>query len=241
MAVDYRQDRKKWGFRKTYRGEVIARRYFWDTKAAAEEAYQEFLRTEFRTLKKIPRNCLVNLVNDYLMHTAGRRSKWRVQGLSYTFSRIIVPYFGATTLITAIDTPWVERFILDQKRRPTRGEETRTVKTSTVWHYFVDLRALFNYALRHPRGQLVVANPCAGVDRDLLKGRKIVNPPLAPAMIETAATVLPFNDRIYFDHVRFTGARKDEANRTRWTDLILNDPDDAWYSVPASKTDESLS
>lgn len=231
MAVDYRKDRKKWGFRKTYRGEVIVRRYFWDTKEAVQEAYEEFLRTEFRTLKKIPKNCLVNLVNDYLMHTTQRRSKWRVQGLSYTFSKIIVPYFGATTLITAIDRSWVEQFILDQKRRP--------IKVSTVWHYFTDLKALFNYALQHPRGQLVAKNPCAGVDRNLFKGRKVVKPPFDPAMIEKAAKILSFNDRIYFDHIRFTGARKDEANRTTWTDLILDDPDNAWWNVSGSKTEES--
>lgn len=231
MAIDYRKDRRKWGFRKTYQGEVIVRRYFWDTKEEAQDAYDEFLRAEFRTLKKIPKNCLVNLVNDYLMHAAQRRSKWRVQGLSYTFSNIIVPYFGATTLITAIGRPWVEQFILDQKRR--------TIKVSTVWHYFVDLKALFNYAFNHPRGQLMAKNPCDGVDKDLFKGRKVVKPPLDPVLIEKASRVLPFNELIYFDHVRFTGARKDEANRTRWTDLTLDDADNAWYNVPGSKTEES--
>ena len=40
----------------------------------------------------------------------------------------------------------------------------------------------------------------------------------------------------YFDFLRFTGLRKDEANRVRWEDLNF---EGGVFSLPATKTDEA--
>ncbi len=285
MAVDYRSDRDKWGFQKFYRGRRW-KRYQWDTEAEAQKAYDLFLRTEFEAAKRIPQNCLVNVVNDYLIASQETKSRWRVSGLSYTFMSIVVPHFGPTTPIAEIDTSAMERFFREAKRPraitmldvqavnetdhsliichgreklriakdeilpesevKAKGDKgalrylRQPVKPATLWHYFIDLRALFNYALKCPGGPLVESNPCDSVNRDFFKGRKVVKPPLNPDDVDRAAETLPFHDRIYFDHLRFTGARKDEGNRTEWKHLFLDKLDDALCILPGTKTEESL-
>lgn len=43
-------------------------------------------------------------------------------------------------------------------------------------------------------------------------------------------------ERVYFDFLRFTGLRKDEANRVQWDDIDFNR---GWLHVPGTKTEES--
>ena len=43
-------------------------------------------------------------------------------------------------------------------------------------------------------------------------------------------------DRAYFDFLRFTGLRKDEANRLRWDDINF---DDGSFHCRGTKTDDA--
>jgi len=211
---------------------MLVQRYLWETKEEAKSAYNKFLKEEFEPLKKIPKNCLVNVVNDFIVYSAEQgRSKWRIQGLSYSFDAIIVPYFGATTPLTDIDHEWINKFVLKQK--------ARGVKNSTIWHYVTDLKALFNYAIKH-KPPLALVNPVSSADLRPIKNRKFIKPPLDPRDVERAAEVLSPSDRIYYDHLCFTGCRKDEGNRTEWQHLMLDDIANAFAVIPGTKTDDSL-
>jgi len=56
------------------------------------------------------------------------------------------------------------------------------------------------------------------------------------ANVERAAAVLDPASRAYFDFLRFTGLRKDEANRLRWDDINF---DTGFLHCRGTKTDES--
>src|SRR5262249_40483492 len=57
------------------------------------------------------------------------------------------------------------------------------------------------------------------------------------AMVERAAQVLTDpQERAYFDFLRFTGLRKDEANRVRWEDINF---ERGVFHVRGTKTAES--
>jgi len=47
MAVEYRKDRKKWGYRVYLAGRCF-KKYAWDTKREAREAEREFLARVYR-------------------------------------------------------------------------------------------------------------------------------------------------------------------------------------------------
>lgn len=227
MGVEYRKQRRKWGFRKYCRGRSYAQ-FRWETKAEADAAYRKFVYEELEPLQNVGKNALVTVVNDFLVYSMQQgRSKWRVQGLRYSFNAIIVPWFGATTALSAIGVADVNRFICEQVKR---------VKPSTVWHYSVDLSTLFNYALAH-EPPLALENPVKRADKRPFRNRKFIKPELDPADVERAAAALQIADRIYFDHLRYTGCRKDEGNRTEWKHLNL---DQATVIIPGTKTDESL-
>lgn len=200
MGVVYRKDRGTWGYRKSYHGKLY-RESQWPTKAEAERAYAKFL-VELKNEKKIPENAFITLVNEYLIHSKKRgRSDSRVKALRWNFDRFIVPFFKPYTLAAEIAPEDIEAFITKQKQR---------VSANTVWHYIVDIRALFNWAIKQ---QLLTRNPVAGANLDALKDRFKAKLPLDPALVERAAECLVGVERVYFDFVRFTGARKDEANR----------------------------
>ena len=75
-------------------------------------------------------------------------------------------------------------------------------------------------------------NPVTAADLRPIKNRKFIKPPLDPRDVERGAVVLKLSDRIYYDHLRFTGCRKDEGNRTEWKHLMLDDVANAFAVIP---------
>jgi len=224
MAVEYRKQRKKWGFR-VYRAGHRYAKYAWDTKTEARQAEREFL-VELKTQTRIPKNTLTQVVSAYLVESARKgRSEWRLDGLHWTFGKWILPHFGENRVVTTIRPKDIEEFILTHKQRG--------VSNKTIWNYVTDIRALFNWALKEG---LARENPVHKADLDPIRNRRAKKPPLNLENVERAASVLNGAERVYFDFLRFTGLRKDEANRTRWEDVDL---DRAWLHVPGTKTEES--
>ncbi len=224
MAVEYRKNRKKWGFR-VYRAGHNYKRYAWDTKTEAREAEREFL-VELKNRPPIPKNTLCQVVSAYLIESARKgRSQWRLDALRWSFNRFILPFFGENTVAKSINHKDVTEFILQQKQR--------RVSNKTIWNYVTDLRAMFNWALKE---ELVRENPVNRADLDPIRNRKTRKPPLNLEAVELAASVLEGYDRVYFDFMRYTGLRMDEANRVTWDDVDLVN---GWIHVPGTKTEAS--
>jgi integrase len=127
--------------------------------------------------------------------------------------------------VTAVKPDDVESFILAQKRRG--------VANKTVWNLVVDVRALFNWAIKH---NLMRANPVSQADLSVIKNRRPKKSALDLADIDYVASVLDGYDRAYFNFMRYTGLRMDEANRARWEDV---DFDGCWIEVRGTKTEGS--
>src|SRR4030095_4496958 len=224
MPVEYRKDTKKWGFR-VYRAGKRYKRYAWSTRAEAKAAERAFL-VELETKPQIPRNVLVTVVSQYLVESAMRgRSKWRLDGLRWNFQKWTLPFFGESTLVTAIKPKDIEAFIFAQKKRG--------VSNKTIWNLKADIAAMFNWALK--RG-LVASNPVAGADLDSIRNRKSRKPALVLEDFERAASVLKGYDLVYFDFGRYTSLRMDEGNRARWKDI---DWANGRIAVRGTKTEES--
>ena len=243
---------KKWGYDVVRGGERHAR-FSWSRREEAAKALRKLL-ADLDNKPKIPRNALLTVINQFLIESAqAGRSSHRLIGMRYVFERVIIPYFGAARDFTTIATDDVSQFILDMKAKPIvvhgaiddkgkrkpLSERPRT--NSTIWHYVTDLRALYNWACRRsPEKRLAELNPVDFANLDPIKRRKHIKPPLDPAVIDDAAEVLPLKDRVYYDFVRYTGSRKDEANRVEWgKHLCLDDRDNALYLVPGTKTEEA--
>ena len=92
---------------------------------------------------------------------------------------------------------------------------------------------MFNWAVKEG---LARENPVHKADLDPIRNRRSKKPPLDLDNIERAADVLCGAERVYFDFLRYTGLRKDEANRTRWDDIDFNR---GWLHVAGTKTEES--
>ncbi|MCH7565549.1 MAG: hypothetical protein IH968_17185, partial [Gemmatimonadetes bacterium] len=171
---------------------------------------------------------------EYIDDSAFReRSAWRIKALRWNFTKWVLPYFGELTRITDISPDDIEKFIHAQK--------ARGVKNSTIWHYITDLRAMFNWAIKKTRrgaGYGITTNPVNDADLSMIRNRKVVKMPLDPKMVDRAAEALGGQDRIYFDCLRWTGLRKDEANRLQWKDLDL-ERDPGLMMVPGTKTEDS--
>src|SRR5258706_3728996 len=146
MAIENRRDRKRWGSR-VYRAGSTYKKYAWHTKAEARQAEAEFL-TELKTNPPPPNNSMTALCSAYLIDSAPKRSKWRVDSLRWNFAKWVLPHFGENTLAAAVKSDDVESFILAQKRRG--------IANKTVWNLVVDVRALFNWAIKH---RLLCENP----------------------------------------------------------------------------------
>ena len=229
MAVEYRKDRRKWGYRFCRAGHTY-KKYDWDTKTAAREAEREF-SVELKKRPPIPKNTLCQVVSAYLIESARKdRSQWRLDGLRWNFNRFALPHFGESRIITTIKTKDVDEFILTQRQRRVRGNR---ISNKTVWNIVTDLRAMFNWALREG---LVRENPVNKADLDLIRNRRSKKPPLNLEGVDLAASVLEGYDRVYFDFMRYTGLRMDEANRVTWEDLDLVN---GWLHVPGTKTEAS--
>jgi integrase len=250
-GVTYRKSRGKYGYDIVRGGQRYAL-FNWDTAEDAGKALRKLL-VSLDERPRVPRNALVKVVNQYLLESKRNGvSSWRLEGLRLTFDSVIVPYFGATRSFTSITDADVSRFILDQKERnivrrlrTKKGIKEvptdRKLKNATIWHYITDLRALYNWAIEKPAGErLADINPVDLADLQPIRRRKFIKPPFDPQRIAKAATVLPLRHRVYYNFCRFTGSRKDEANRVEWDEhLFLEDRENAWYLVPGTKTKES--
>ena len=127
--------------------------------------------------------------------------------------------------MSAVKPDDVETFILAQKRRG--------VSNKTVWNLVVDIRALFNWAIKH---NLVRENPVNKADLSAIKNRRPKKSALNLNDIDFVASVLEGYDRVYFNFMRYTGLRMDEANRARWDDI---DFVGGWIEVRGTKTEGS--
>jgi integrase len=223
MAIEYRRDRKRWGYRVCQAGNTY-KKYAWHTKAEAKQAEAEFL-TELKNNPPPPKNSLEAVCAAYLIDSAPKRSEWRLKSLRSNLKSIILPFFGADTLVTAVSGKDVERFMLHQKKRG--------VVNKTVWNYKVDISALYNWAIKNG---LATKNPVRDADLSLIQNRKPKKSALELDDIEFAASVLDGYDRAYFNFMRWTGLRKDEANRARWEDIDFNG---GWIEVRGTKTEGS--
>jgi len=240
ISVQHRKGRNRWGFAGYHQGRRYSK-FAWATKEEAETAYHKFM-VEVDTFPMGPpvsasaNNCLSTISADYIEDSAFReRSKWRTDTLGWNFNKWVLPYFGELTRITDISPDDIEKFIHAQK--------ARGVKNSTIWHYVTDLRAMFNWAIKKTRrgtGYGITVNPVNDADLSAIKHRKVVKMPLDPKMVERAAEALGGQDRIYYDCLRWTGLRKDEANRLQWKDLDL-ERDPGLMMVPGTKTEDSAS
>lgn len=250
-GVIYRKSRGKYGYDIVRSGQRYAR-FDWDTSEEAAKALRKLLVT-LDERPRIPRNALVKVVNQYLLESKRSGvSSWRLEGLRLSFDSVIVPYFGATRSFTSITDSDVSQFILNQKERnivrrlrTNKGIKEvpteRKLKNATIWHYITDLRALYNWAIQKPAAErLADINPLDLADLKPIRRRKFIKPPFDPQRIAEAATVLPLRHRVYYNFCRFTGSRKDEANRVEWDQhLFLEDRENAWYLVPGTKTEEA--
>jgi hypothetical protein len=100
MPPDYREDRKKWGYR-VCRAGITYKKFVWDTKAEAIQAEAEFL-TELKNNPPPPKNNLTALCSAYLIDSAPKRSQWRLDALRWNFAKWVLPHFGEETLGSAV-------------------------------------------------------------------------------------------------------------------------------------------
>jgi integrase len=232
-GIEYREDRQRWGYRVCLQG-VTYKRYVWATPAEAREALNN-LKDEIRNKPRepdLPPTALITVVSAYLIDSAEKgRSQWRIDGMRWNFDKVIIPFLGAATPIASITTEQVQKMVIQRKR---------TVKPKTIWHDVTNLRALFNWACE-PKGKdkkkLVSENPVDGLDTSIIGSTKSKKAPLNLAMVDqAAAAIVNPGDRAYFDFLRFTGLRKDEANRLRWEDINF---DEGYFHCRGTKTDEA--
>jgi integrase len=240
-GVEYRANRKRWGYRFCFQGHSYAR-YAWETREEAKAALIEF-KKELGKKPEEPQSlptALIVAVNAYLADSAADgRSEWRLDGVRWNFNKVIIPFFGASTPIGLITAGRIKNLLRQRKR---------VVKPKTVWHDITNLRAFFNWACS-PRtaGEdeipaLLAKNPVDAIDNPrgslnrFIGNTKPTKAELNLANVERAASVLESTDRAYFDFLRFTGLRKDEANRLRWDDISF---DTGSFHCRGTKTDES--
>jgi len=227
MAVEYRKERGKWGYRFYLRGKCF-KKYGWETKGEARKAERE-ARVELEKHPPLPPTALASIVAAYLVDSAEKgRSMWRLDGLRYSYKKHILPYFGEAKLIGDITPDDVNKLIRALKQKGLKGK--------TIWHVIVNLRSALNWATKKPH-QFLRENPVTGADSSLIGSTKSVKPPLDPRTVDRAAGFIENKlDRAWFDVTRFTGMRKDECNRLQWTDINWQR---AEIHIPGTKTEES--
>jgi integrase len=227
MSAEYRRDRKKWGYRFYLRGQCFTR-HVWDTKTEAKQAERE-ARAEAAKSPALQPTAMATASGGYLIASAERgRSRWRIDGLNYTFKAHIVPHFGETALITDITPQMIENFIASLKRKG--------LKNKTVKNIITDLRAMFNWAMEEDVN-LCSKNPVTKRVAKLIGNTRVVKAPINPKLFDIAAAVIENKqDRAWFDVTRYLGMRKDEANRLNWSDIN-------WklgkVRIPGTKTDDA--
>src|SRR5215471_11159600 len=234
-GVYYRADRQTWGYQVCLRGRSY-KRYAWATREEAKAALTELKRRveAMPQEPELPPTALITVAGAYLTYLAEKgRSEWRIKGVRWNFDKVILPFFGAATPIASITTTSIEKMVRQRKGK---------VKPKTVWHDVTNLWALFNFACmeREVDGHKILAllkkNPVDDLDMSLIGNTKPKKAPLNLKVIDKAAAVLDPADRAYFDFLRFTGLRKDEANRVKWTDINF---DTGFFHCRGTKTDEA--
>ena len=240
-GVEYRVNRKRWGYRFCSQGNRYER-YVWETREEARAALIEFKKELARKPEETQASptALIVAVNAYLADSAADgRSQWRIDGVRWNFNKVIIPFFGEARPIHTITAGRIKNLIRQRKR---------VVKPKTVWHDITNLRAFFNWACA-PRTvgdeeipALLNRNPVDGLDNPrgslgrLIGNTKSTKADLNLVNVERAAAVLEPTDRAYFDFLRFTGLRKDEANRLRWDDINF---EAGSFHCRGTKTNES--
>jgi integrase len=188
----------------------------------ARQAEAEFL-TELKNNPPPPKNSLEAVCAAYLIDAAEKRSLHHLKSLRTNFAAVLLPFFGAETLIAALTKNDIERFVSHHKKRG--------LKNKSVWNYVLYVKALYNWGIKNGLAQ---KNPVKDADLSLIKNRKPQKTPLNLEDIEFAASVLDGYDRAYFDFMRWTGLRKDEANRAMWEDV---DFERSWLKVRGTKNE----
>jgi integrase len=227
MAVEYRKERGKWGYRFYLHGECF-KRYAWDTKTEARQAERE-ARVELEKHPPLPPTALASIIAAYLLDSAENgRSMWRLDGLRYSYQKHILPHFGEAKPVADITADDVNKLI--------RGLKQKGLKGKTIWHVIVNLKSALNWATKKPH-HFLRENPVSGADLSLIGSTKSVKPSLDPRRVDRAAGFIENkHDRAWFDVTRFTGMRKDECNRLQWTDINWRL---AEIHIPGTKTEES--
>jgi len=238
LKIQYRESRDRYGFVVLRHGKRKPH-FRWKTKGEAEKAYYKMCLTpEEEIPKKVVAYPLGVVAKDYIDDAKKNKSKWRFDALHWNFNSIILPHFNGDTPATQINCLKIEKFVdyyIEQGR-----------KNSTIWHYVTDIRGMFNFAIKKTlrardgvEGETdygVTANPVNLADLHKIKNRKVIKRELDLAEVDRAAEVLSGQDRIYFDCLRYTGLRKDEANRLQWDNLDLVR---GKLLVPGTKTEGS--
>jgi integrase len=225
-GIEHRAERDRWGYRVCLRGRTY-KRYAWATREEAKAALIELKREVASGPKEpeLPPTALITVVSAYLVDSAEKgRSGWRIDGMRWNFDKVIIPFFGAATPISTITTEQIQKMVIQRKR---------SVKPKTLWHDVTNLRACLNWAIEK---NLLAKNPVDALDTSIIGSTKPKKAPLNLAAVERAAAVLIAGDRAYFDFLRFTGLRKDEANRLRWDDINFAE---GYFHCRGTKTDES--
>jgi integrase len=236
MSVEYRKNRKRWGYRFYLRGQCFTS-YAWDSKTEAKQAEQE-AQVEARKNPGLQPTALQTVAGAYLIASAeSGKGQWRIDGLNYTLKAHIIPGFGEATLITDITTRTVKNFIHALRGKRFKGEK---LKNKTIKNIITDLNAMFNWAME-PTDEggpgLLEKNPVTKGARKLIGNTRAVKKPINPRWFDIAAAAIENKqDRVWFDVTRYLGMRKDESNRLQWSDI---DWRAGKVRIPGTKTDEA--
>ena len=227
-GVEFRADRNRWGYRFSHRGKCY-KKFAWETREEAKAALIERKRELASQPKEpeLPPTALITVVGSYLIDSAEKgRSQWRIDGMRWNFNKVIIPFFGAATPIASITTEQIQKLVVQRKRQ---------VRPKTLWHDVTNLRSCLNWAIEK---KLLKENPVDNLDMSIIGSTKSKKAPLNLAAVDKAAEVLNSRpvDRAYFDFLRFTELRKDEANRLKWDDI---DFANGSFHCRGTKTDEA--
>jgi len=226
MSTEFRKDRKKWGYRFFLYGKSW-KRYDWSTQEEAKNAEAEH-RAELLKSPPLQNDSLGNVAAKFLIDSAeDGRSKWRLDALRWNLNAFILPFFKPETPMAAISEADIEKFVKHHKRRG--------VKNSTIWHYIVDIRALFSWAMKKQH-RFVRVNPVTEANLALIQNRKVIKPQLKIQNFERAFSVLDPYERAWWRTHECLGVRMDEGNRLQITDI---DFENGLIHVPGTKTEES--
>jgi len=214
MAVEYRENRRRWGYR-FFRAGRSYKRYAWDTKTEARRAERNHIK-ELEDNPPPPPRVLTSVVSWYLIDSAAPelgRSRHRLDALHWNMKKFVLPHFGEMTMIGDIKTKQVDDFIRKHRKA---GRKPKTVK-----NLFTDLNAIFNYAVKE---DYLKVNPAQKANRKLIGDIEPDKPPLNLDEILMMLTVLGdprvhVKERVYVLFEMTLGARMDEGNRATWDNI----------------------